>query len=69
MKFYSTFFFPSVFLVIFDIPNAQTVSRFPFFGKKYQLKFSGDTASETHCLLHFPSMLRLGRDAGLDDYR
>lgn len=53
------FFFLQFFLWLFDIPNAQTVSRFPFFGKKYQLKFSGDMSAETHCLVHFPSLLRL----------
>ncbi|KAL8538767.1 hypothetical protein ACS0TY_000685 [Phlomoides rotata] len=50
------------YMITFEVEE----EKFPFFGKKYQLKFSGDTASETHCLVHFPSMLRLGRDAGLE---
>lgn len=32
--------------------------RFPFFGKKYQLKFASDISAETQCLVHFPSLLR-----------
>ncbi|KAJ0101196.1 hypothetical protein Patl1_05967 [Pistacia atlantica] len=48
-------------------------SRFPLFGKKYQLKFASDISAETHCLVHFPkfdqfgwnrkAMLKLGMDA------
>lgn len=34
------------------------ICRFPFFGKKYQLKFSSDSSAETHCLVHFPSLIR-----------
>ncbi|KAG0483506.1 hypothetical protein HPP92_011590 [Vanilla planifolia] len=37
-----------------------------FFGKKYTLKFANDIASETHCLVHFPSLIRLAREAGLE---
>ncbi|XP_010426835.1 PREDICTED: mRNA cap guanine-N7 methyltransferase 2-like isoform X2 [Camelina sativa] len=40
--------------------------KFPLFGKRYQLKFSGETASEDHCLVHFPSLIRLAREAGLE---
>lgn len=35
------------------------ISRFPFFGKKYQIKFANDITSETHCLVHFASLIRL----------
>ncbi|KAF3779180.1 mRNA cap guanine-N7 methyltransferase 2 [Nymphaea thermarum] len=40
--------------------------KFPLFGKKYQLKFTGDISSEIHCLVHFPSLIRLAREAGLE---
>ncbi|CAN6451232.1 unnamed protein product [Victoria cruziana] len=40
--------------------------KFPLFGKKYQLKFTGDISCETHCLVHFPSLIRLAREAGLE---
>lgn len=40
--------------------------KFPFFGKKYQLKFTNDMFTETHCLVHFPSLIRLAREAGLE---
>ncbi|XP_039023437.1 mRNA cap guanine-N7 methyltransferase 2-like isoform X1 [Hibiscus syriacus] len=40
--------------------------KFPLFGKKYQLKFSSDVSAETHCLVHFPSLIRLAREAGLE---
>ncbi|KAK8913941.1 mRNA cap guanine-N7 methyltransferase 2 [Platanthera zijinensis] len=30
------------------------------------LKFANDIVSETHCLVHFPSLIRLAREAGLD---
>ncbi|WVZ86466.1 hypothetical protein U9M48_033236 [Paspalum notatum var. saurae] len=40
--------------------------RFPFFGKKYQLKFSSEAVFENHCLVHFPSLMRLAREAGLE---
>lgn len=40
--------------------------KFPFFGKKYQLKFASDASAETHCLVHFPSFIRLAREAGLE---
>lgn len=40
--------------------------KFTLFGKKYQLKFASDASAETHCLVHFPSFIRLARDAGLE---
>nr|KAJ0210619.1 hypothetical protein LSAT_V11C400197120 [Lactuca sativa] len=40
--------------------------KFPFFGKKYQMKTANDTSAETYCLLHFPSLIRLEREAGLE---
>ncbi|MQL92541.1 hypothetical protein Taro_025161 [Colocasia esculenta] len=40
--------------------------KFPLFGKKYHLKFANDITSETHCLVHFPSLIRLAREAGLE---
>ncbi|CAL4974078.1 unnamed protein product [Urochloa decumbens] len=40
--------------------------KFPFFGKKYQLKFVSEAISENHCLVHFPSLMRLAREAGLE---
>ncbi|XP_047057977.1 mRNA cap guanine-N7 methyltransferase 2-like [Lolium rigidum] len=39
---------------------------FPFFGKKYQLKFANEAMSGNHCLVHFPSLTRLAREAGLE---
>jgi len=38
--------------------NLFNISRFPLFGKKYQLKFANDVSAETHCLVHFPSFIR-----------
>ncbi|MFS7938299.1 putative mRNA (guanine-N(7)-)-methyltransferase [Helianthus anomalus] len=40
--------------------------RFPFFGNKYQLKFANEASAETHCLVHFPSLISLAREAGLE---
>ncbi|XP_047340931.1 mRNA cap guanine-N7 methyltransferase 2 [Impatiens glandulifera] len=40
--------------------------KFPFFGKKYQIRFANESAAETHYLVHFASLLRLGREVGLD---
>ncbi|VAH34385.1 unnamed protein product [Triticum turgidum subsp. durum] len=40
--------------------------KFPFFGKKYQLKFANEAMVENHCLVHFPSLMRLAREAGLE---
>ncbi|KAL3838230.1 hypothetical protein ACJIZ3_022821 [Penstemon smallii] len=50
------------YMITFEVEE----EKFPFFGKKYQLKFAGDMSAETHCLVHFPSLLRLAREAGLD---
>ena len=38
--------------------NLFNISRFPLFGKKYQLKFANDVSAETYCLVHFPSFIR-----------
>ncbi|KAL6903727.1 hypothetical protein ACP4OV_004540 [Aristida adscensionis] len=32
--------------------------KFPFFGKKYQLKFANEAVFDNHCLVHFPSLMR-----------
>lgn len=40
--------------------------KFPFFGKKYQLKFANEAMFENHCLVHFPSLMRLARGVGLE---
>lgn len=40
--------------------------KFPFFGKKYQLKFASDAVFENQCLVHFPTLMRLSREAGLE---
>ncbi|XP_062185843.1 mRNA cap guanine-N7 methyltransferase 2 isoform X1 [Phragmites australis] len=45
--------------------------KFPFFGKKYQLKFANEAVFDNHCLVHFPSLMRLclnrlAREAGLE---
>ncbi|GJN02289.1 hypothetical protein PR202_ga19623 [Eleusine coracana subsp. coracana] len=40
--------------------------KFPFFGKKYQLKFATEAMFDNHCLVHFPSLMRLAREAGLE---
>ncbi|KAK4754549.1 hypothetical protein SAY87_002653 [Trapa incisa] len=50
------------YMITFEIEE----EKFPLFGKKYQLKFAGDTSAETHCLVHFPSLIRLAREAGLE---
>ncbi|KAK6933487.1 mRNA (guanine-N(7))-methyltransferase domain [Dillenia turbinata] len=50
------------YMITFEVEE----EKFPFFGKKYQLKFPNDVLAETHCLVHFPSMIRLARDAGLE---
>ncbi|TYG51372.1 mRNA cap guanine-N7 methyltransferase 2 [Gossypium raimondii] len=50
------------YMITFEIEE----EKFPLFGKKYQLKFSSDVAAETHCLVHFPSLIRLAREAGLE---
>ncbi|KAL7108051.1 hypothetical protein ACP275_06G091000 [Erythranthe tilingii] len=50
------------YMITFEVEE----EKFPFFGKKYQLKFAGDMSAETHYLVHFPSLLRLAREAGLE---
>ncbi|CAL9750352.1 unnamed protein product [Musa acuminata subsp. burmannicoides] len=50
------------YVITFEVEE----EKFPLFGKKYQLKFANDMTSETHCLVHFPSLIRLARDAGLE---
>ncbi|KAA8539209.1 hypothetical protein F0562_025901 [Nyssa sinensis] len=50
------------YMITFEVEE----EKFPFFGKKYQLKFANDITGETHCLVHFPSLIRLAREAGLD---
>ncbi|XP_075084535.1 mRNA cap guanine-N(7) methyltransferase 2 isoform X2 [Nicotiana tabacum] len=42
------------YMITFEVEE----EKFPFFGKKYQLKFASDISAETHCLVHFPSLLR-----------
>ncbi|CAK9159609.1 unnamed protein product [Ilex paraguariensis] len=50
------------YMITFEVEE----EKFPFFGKKYQLKFANDLFAETHCLVHFPSLIRLAREAGLE---
>ncbi|KAE9608881.1 putative mRNA (guanine-N(7)-)-methyltransferase [Lupinus albus] len=50
------------YMITFEVEE----EKFPFFGKKYQLKFANDASSETQCLVHFPSLIRLAREAGLE---
>ncbi|KAF3669566.1 mRNA cap guanine-N7 methyltransferase 2 [Capsicum annuum] len=50
------------YMITFEVEE----EKFPFFGKKYQLKFASDVSAETQCLVHFPSLLRLAREAGLE---
>ncbi|XP_061358271.1 mRNA cap guanine-N7 methyltransferase 2 isoform X2 [Gastrolobium bilobum] len=50
------------YMITFEVEE----EKFPFFGKKYQLKFPNDVSAETHCLVHFPSFIRLAREAGLE---
>ncbi|KAI4352632.1 hypothetical protein L6164_006866 [Bauhinia variegata] len=50
------------YMITFEVEE----EKFPQFGKKYQLKFTGDVSAETHCLVHFPSFIRLAREAGLE---
>lgn len=58
--FFNSFLFPFfINHVIVTILTCKSIFRFPLFGKKYQLKFTNDIASETHCLVHFPSLIRL----------
>lgn len=50
------------YMITFEVEE----EKFPLFGKKYLLKFANDPAPECHCLVHFPSLIRLAREAGLD---
>ncbi|KAJ0045471.1 hypothetical protein Pint_05903 [Pistacia integerrima] len=50
------------YMITFEVEE----EKFPLFGKKYQLKFASDISAETHCLVHFPSLIRLAREAGLE---
>ncbi|KAJ8765983.1 hypothetical protein K2173_020499 [Erythroxylum novogranatense] len=50
------------YMITFEVEE----EKFPLFGKKYQLKFAHDMSTETHCLVHFPSLIRLAREAGLE---
>lgn len=50
------------YMITFEVEE----EKFPLFGKKYQLKFVNDVSAETHCLVHFPSLIRLAREAGLE---
>lgn len=50
------------YMITFEVEE----EKFPLFGKKYQLKFAHDISAETHCLVHFPSLIRLAREAGLE---
>ncbi|KAE8648836.1 hypothetical protein Csa_008498 [Cucumis sativus] len=50
------------YMISFEVEE----EKFPLFGKKYQLKFANDPSAETHCLVHFPSFIRLAREAGLE---
>lgn len=50
------------YMITFEVEE----EKFPLFGKKYQLKFANDVSAETHCLVHFPSFIRLAREAGLE---
>nr|XP_043632263.1 mRNA cap guanine-N7 methyltransferase 2 isoform X2 [Erigeron canadensis] len=50
------------YMITFEVEE----EKFPFFGKKYQMKFASDASAETHSLVHFPSLIRLAREAGLE---
>ncbi|EEC74116.1 hypothetical protein OsI_09172 [Oryza sativa Indica Group] len=50
------------YVITFEVEE----EKFPFFGKKYQLKFANESMFENHCLVHFPSFMRLAREAGLE---
>ncbi|KAG2399701.1 mRNA cap guanine-N7 methyltransferase [Vigna angularis] len=50
------------YMITFEVEE----EKFPLFGKKYQLKFANDISAETNCLVHFPSFIRLAREAGLE---
>lgn len=48
-----------VFSLQIMLSQMPMIARFPFFGKKYQIKFANEITSETHCLVHFASLIRL----------
>ncbi|KAF2318424.1 hypothetical protein GH714_007131 [Hevea brasiliensis] len=48
------------YMITFEVEE----EKFPLFGKKYQLKFAHDPANSL--LVHFPSLIRLAREAGLE---
>uniref|UniRef100_A0A166DQD7 mRNA (guanine-N(7))-methyltransferase n=1 Tax=Daucus carota subsp. sativus TaxID=79200 RepID=A0A166DQD7_DAUCS len=50
------------YMITFEVEE----EKFPFFGKKYQFKFANDNSAENYCLVHFPSLIRLAREAGLE---
>ncbi|CAN6568479.1 hypothetical protein ACFX13_001075 [Malus domestica] len=50
------------YMITFEVEE----EKFPIFGKKYQLKFANDFSPENHVLVHFPSFIRLAREAGLE---
>lgn len=50
------------YMITFEVEE----EKFPFFGKKYQLKFANEVFAESQCLVHFPSLIRLAREAGLE---
>lgn len=50
------------YVITFEVEE----EKFPLFGKKYQMKFANDITSEIHYLVHFPSFIRLAREAGLE---
>ncbi|XP_050210920.1 mRNA cap guanine-N7 methyltransferase 2 isoform X2 [Mercurialis annua] len=50
------------YMITFEVEE----EKFPLFGKKFQLKFAHEASAETHCLVHFPSLIRLAREAGLE---
>ncbi|KAJ4819985.1 mRNA cap guanine-N7 methyltransferase [Rhynchospora pubera] len=50
------------YVITFEVEE----DKFPSFGKRYQLKFANEATVESHCLVHFPSLIRLAREAGLE---
>ncbi|KAJ3681312.1 hypothetical protein LUZ60_015801 [Juncus effusus] len=50
------------YVIAFEVEE----EKFPSFGKRYQLKIGHEGAFESHCLVHFPSLIRLAREAGLE---
>ncbi|KAF3336223.1 mRNA cap guanine-N7 methyltransferase 2 isoform X2 [Carex littledalei] len=50
------------YVITFEVEE----DKFPSFGKRYQLKFANEASFHSHCLVHFPSLIRLAREAGLE---